>query len=70
MYDYEQEYHNTMAYEAMTQSELIAQDERYFIMELGSHNKDSQWLVSHRDVCYKNPYYNGPDQDHPEEIEE
>ena len=36
------------------------------ITELGRQDPKSQWILSCRDSFYINPFYNGPDQPHPE----
>lgn len=33
----------------------------------GMENPDSQWVLTGYDVWEKNPYYHGPDQQHPED---
>ncbi len=41
----------------------------HFDTVLGAVNRgdtENQWLLSNRDVWYRNPYYTGPDQPHPE----
>lgn len=35
--------------------------------ERGYHRQDQCWVLSDRDVWYRNPYYRGPVQPHPEE---
>ncbi len=44
----------------------MAEWDRNDAYERGFHRKDQQWVLSDRDVWYKNPYYHGPDQPHPE----
>jgi len=36
------------------------------VADLGSRRLDQQWILSDRDVWFKNPHYSGPDQPHPE----
>ena len=36
---------------------------------IGSRNVDKAWILSDRDVWYRNPYYVGPAVPHPDEIE-
>jgi len=33
----------------------------------GYYNRDRQWILSGRDVWYRNPSYHGPEQRHPED---
>ena len=35
--------------------------------EIGEQNQDRCWILSDRDVWYRNPYYTGPVRPHPEE---
>lgn len=37
------------------------------IQIFGFENPDSQWILSGYDVWEKNPYYHGPEQQHPED---
>jgi hypothetical protein len=45
-----------------SEAEWDAEDAR----DRGSRRTDCQWICSDRDVWYRNPYYTGPDQPHPE----
>lgn len=35
--------------------------------EVGAANPDHAWILSDRDVWYKNPFYQGPPVRHPED---
>lgn len=37
------------------------------IQIFGMENPDSQWILSGYDVWEKNPFYHGPEQQHPED---
>lgn len=37
--------------------------------ELGADRPDQQWILTDRDVWHRNPFYTGPDQGHPEDVE-
>lgn len=41
--------------------------DRQDAIERGSRRQDRQWVLSDRDVWHRNPYYNGPEQRHPED---
>lgn len=55
---YEQEFDHIA-----TGSESLAE----FARNAGMDNQDCCWLLDSRDVWVRNPYYNGPDQPHPED---
>ena len=37
-----------------------------FAHNVGMDNPDQCWLLDSRDIWVRNPFYNGPDQPHPE----
>lgn len=45
----------------------IAEWDQEDARDRGYHRQDQQWILSDRDVWYRNPYYHGPEQKHPEE---
>jgi hypothetical protein len=49
-----------------TESEMDQDDARV----KGSHRPGQAWILSDRDVWYRNPYYKGPPQPHPEDYHE
>lgn len=46
---------------------FTAQADRQYAEAKGSERRDQQWILSDRDVWYRNPYYKGPPQPHPED---
>lgn len=44
----------------------IVESEHEYIYHVGSHNEDQCWILSDRDVWYRNPFYTGPEVEHPE----
>jgi len=48
----------------MTHMELA---DREYAENVGSDNRDRAWILSDRDVWYRNPYYTGPAVPHPED---
>lgn len=44
----------------------IYESERHYVLQVGFMNPDQQWILSDRDVWYRNPHYSGPEQPHPE----
>lgn len=46
---------------------FIAQADRQYAEGKGSDRRDQQWILSDRDVWYRNPFYKGPPQPHPED---
>ena len=44
-----------------------AEWDRAAASELGGVNPNQAWILTDRDVWYKNPYYHGPAVRHPEE---
>lgn len=38
--------------------------------ELGAHRPECAWILSDRDVWYRNPSYRGPPQPHPDTWED
>lgn len=49
---------------------IIAQADRQYAETVGSERPDLAWILSDRDVWYRNPYYKGPPQPHPEDDDE
>lgn len=50
-----------MSFEALADAE--------YAREKGRENRDCAWILSNRDVWYKNPWYIGPARPHPEDEE-
>lgn len=48
-----------MSYEQMADLE--------YAHNVGHDNPDQAWILSDRDVWYRNPFYRGPTQPHPED---
>lgn len=46
------------------------ESDRAYAHGVGSENPERCWILSDRDVWYRNPYYQGPSRPHPEEEEE
>jgi len=40
---------------------------REWVWNVGRNRLDQQWILSDYDTWERNPYYNGPDQGHPED---
>ena len=38
-----------------------------YAFEAGRDRRDVAWILSDRDVWYRNPFYHGPPQPHPED---
>lgn len=49
---------------------IIAQADRQYAETAGSERPNVAWILSDRDVWYRNPYYKGPPQPHPEDEDE
>ncbi len=45
----------------------IAEADREFAYNAGMDNPDRCWILSDRDVWYRNPFYHGPTTRHPED---
>ena len=45
----------------------IAEADREYAHNVGHDNVDCCWILSDRDVWYRNPFYRGPAQPHPED---
>lgn len=45
----------------------IAEAERGIVLHLGARKPQQCWILSDRDVWYRNPYYVGPVEPHPED---
>jgi hypothetical protein len=41
--------------------------DREYAFEVGRERRDSAWILSDRDVWYRNPFYRGPPQPHPDD---
>jgi hypothetical protein len=41
--------------------------DREYAFEAGRDRRDVAWILSDRDVWYRNPFYRGPPQPHPED---
>jgi len=46
---------------------FTAQADRQYAEAKGSERRDQQWILSDRDVWYRNPAYRGPPQPHPDD---
>lgn len=44
--------------------------EREYTRNVGRERSDSEWILSDRDVWYRNPFYTGPKGRHPEDNDE
>jgi len=45
----------------------IAEADREYAINVGSERRDVCWIVSDRDVIYRNPFYTGPVVAHPDD---
>lgn len=45
----------------------IAECDQAYARELGARDTERAWILSDRDVWYRNPFYTGPAQPHPED---
>lgn len=45
----------------------MAQADAEYARNVGSQRRDVCWILSDRDVWYRNPYYKGPIEPHPED---
>lgn len=45
----------------------MTEADRDYAYGLGTDRPDCAWILSDRDVWYKNPYYKGPPEPHPED---
>lgn len=45
----------------------IAEADREYATNVGSERPDVPWILSDRDVWYRNPYYKGAPVPHPED---
>jgi hypothetical protein len=43
--------------------------EQEYVLNVGRDRRDVAWILSDRDVWYKNPFYDGPKQPHPEDYQ-
>ena len=43
--------------------------EQEWVIVVGAQNTEQAWILSPRDVWYKNPFYLGPRRNHPEDID-
>jgi hypothetical protein len=46
------------------------QADREYALNVGRDRPDLAWILSDRDVWYKNPFYSGPPQPYPEDYQE
>tara|TARA_R100001463_G_scaffold36318_1_gene78469 strand:- start:145 stop:321 length:177 start_codon:yes stop_codon:yes gene_type:complete len=53
-----------------TQSQSICDEEHFYVYEKGSVDTERCWILSDRDVWYRNPHYRGEVTPHPEDDEE
>lgn len=45
----------------------LAEGDRQFAEAVGAQRQEQAWILSDRDVWYRNPFYRGPAVPHPEE---
>lgn len=45
----------------------VAEADREWAWNVGRDNSDREWILSDRDVWYRNPSYTGPKGHHPED---
>lgn len=45
----------------------IAEADAHYAREVGRDNPQRAWILSDRDVWYRNPFYTGPAEPHPED---
>lgn len=46
---------------------FMTEADEFYAHEKGRDRPDLCWILSDRDVWYRNPYYDGPDEPHPED---
>lgn len=51
----------------MDRCATVAEADREYAHEVGRTNADREWILSDRDVWYRNPFYTGPRGRHPED---
>jgi hypothetical protein len=44
-----------------------AEADREYVRNVGAEDTERCWILSDRDVWYRNPFYRGEDQPHPED---
>jgi hypothetical protein len=47
-----------------------AEADQEYALNVGHDNPDVAWILSDRDVWYRNPFYRGPEVRHPEDYDE
>jgi hypothetical protein len=60
------QYQEDLDFNYATETEL--DNHEAFIM--GKHNPDVCWICTSRDVWHKNPFYKGPEVQHPEAFDD
>lgn len=58
--------HYNMIAQAYDEYATIAQADAEYATNVGAQRRDVCWILSDRDVWYRNPYYKGPAEPHPE----
>jgi hypothetical protein len=48
----------------------MSEADREYAHNVGEMQRDRAWILSDRDVWYRNPYYKGPAEPHPEAAED
>ena len=48
---------------------FMTEADAHYAHEKGRDRPDLCWILSDRDVWYRNPYYIGPDEPHPEDYQ-
>lgn len=46
---------------------IQSEADQQYAFEAGRERRDSAWILSDRDVWYRNPFYRGPPQPHPDD---
>ena len=58
--------YDPMIAQAYAEYATIAQADIEYATNVGAQRRDVCWILSDRDVWYRNPYYKGPAEPHPE----
>jgi hypothetical protein len=58
--------HYNMIAQAYDEYATMAQADREYADNVGAQRRDVCWILSDRDVWYRNPYYKGSVEPHPE----
>jgi hypothetical protein len=63
---FSEEAYNAAVEEENAPRATMADADREYARNVGQENPDQCWILSDRDVWYRNPSYRGPIQPHPE----